>query len=133
MNRKLLIPLLILFPFLVSCMATKDIEYSSEEVVRDALKTEKPVVFSKSYVEDRTGVADTLKLLRIESVMCLPLIGGAGAVGAMYLDSLKRPDGFRRDDLLDLLDIAQRIAVAVESERFAADMSEVARSLGSLK
>lgn len=105
----------------------------SEEVVRDALKTEKPVVFSKSYVEDRTGVADTLKLLRIESVMCLPLIGGAGAVGAIYLDSLKRPDGFRRDDLLDLLDIAQRIAVAVESERFAADMSEVARSLGSLK
>ena len=41
----------------------------------------------------------------------------------------KRPDGFRRDDLLDLLDIAQRISVTVESIRFAVDILEVAGSL----
>lgn len=101
----------------------------SEDVVRNVLKAGKPVVFSKSYVEDRDGVADTLRVLKIESVVCLPLIGGTGVLGAMYLDSLKRPDGFRKDDLLDLLDIAQRIAVTVESDRFAADMAEVAKNL----
>ena len=62
-------------------------------------------------------------------MICLPLIGGSGVVGAMYLDSLKRPDGFRKDDLLDLLYIAQRIAVAVESERFTGHLLDAGRNL----
>jgi hypothetical protein len=47
----------------------------------------------------------------------------------MYVDSLKRPDGFRKDDLLVLLDIGQRVALAVESDRLASDLEEAARSL----
>ena len=53
------------------------------------------------------------------SLMLLPL----------SLDSLKRPDGFRKNDLLTLLDISQRVALAVETDRFASDLAEVARSL----
>jgi len=94
----------------------------SERAVKVVVKAGKPVVYSKSYVEDRDGMVDTLKALKIESVICLPLIGGSGVIGAMYLDSLKRPGGFRKDDLLDLLYIAQRIALAIESERFTADI-----------
>jgi hypothetical protein len=117
----------------VICKVNKSGEDSkftySEEVVESVIKAGKPVVYSKSYVEDRNGLEDTLKVLKIESVMCLPLIVRTGIIGAMYLDSLKRPDGFRRDDLLDLLDIAQRISVAVESYRLAADILDVARNL----
>jgi len=117
----------------VICRVNKRSEDSktnySEKVVKVVLKAGKPVVYSKSYVEDRNGLVDTLKVLKIESVMCLPLIGNSGVVGAMYLDSLKRPDGFRKDDLLDLLDIAQRIAVTVEADRFARDMVEALRNL----
>jgi hypothetical protein len=50
-------------------------------------------------------------------------------MGAMYVDSGKRPEGFRKEDLLILLDIGQRVALAVETERLAADLEEVARSL----
>jgi hypothetical protein len=50
-------------------------------------------------------------------------------MGAMYVDSLKRPDGFRKDDLLILLDIGQRVALTVETDRLASDLAEVARSL----
>jgi hypothetical protein len=50
-------------------------------------------------------------------------------MGAMYVDSLKRPDGFRREDLLTLLDIGQRVALAVETNRLASDLTEVAKSL----
>jgi adenylate cyclase len=101
----------------------------SEKVVGLVLEKGKPVVFSKSYVEDRSGVVDTLKILKIKSVICVPLRGGSGVLGAMYLDSLKRPDGFRKDDILDLMDIAQRIAVTVESNRFAAHIVELAKNL----
>jgi transcriptional regulator with GAF, ATPase, and Fis domain len=101
----------------------------SEKIVDLVLKKGTPVVFSKSYVEDRNGVLDTLKILKNKSVICLPLKGGSGVLGAMYLDSLNRPDGFRKDDILDLLNIAQRIALTVESDRFAADVVEAAKSL----
>jgi adenylate cyclase len=101
----------------------------SEKVVDLVLEKGFPVVFSKSYVEDRNGAVDTLKILKIKSVICLPLKGGSGVLGAMYLDSLNRPDGFRKDDILDLLNIAQRIALTVESDRFAADVVEAAKSL----
>jgi hypothetical protein len=37
----------------------------------------------------------------------------------MYVDSLKRPDGFSDDDLLILLDIAQRVSLAVETDQVA--------------
>jgi hypothetical protein len=114
--------------FRVSKPGAKEGASYSEKVVKAVLKAGKPVVYSKSYVEDCDGVVDTLKVLKIESVMCLPLVG-SGVVGAVYLDSLKRPDGFRKDDLLDLLDIAQRIAVTVESDRFAQDILHAATSL----
>jgi GAF domain-containing protein len=61
--------------------------------------------------------------------MCVPLINGPLTLGAMYVDSLKRPDGFRKDDLLILLDIGQRVALTVETDRLASDLAEVARSL----
>jgi len=47
----------------------------------------------------------------------------------MYVDSLKRPDGFRKEDLLILLDIGQRVALAVETDRLATELEEVAKSL----
>jgi hypothetical protein len=50
-------------------------------------------------------------------------------MGVIYADSLKRPDGFRKDDLLILLDIGQRVALAVETDRLASDLEEVAKSL----
>jgi pSer/pThr/pTyr-binding forkhead associated (FHA) protein len=101
----------------------------SQEVVRSVLRSGKPLVYSKTYTEDRNALADTLKVLKIESVLCAPLFSGSAIVGAMYLDSLKRPDGFRKDDLLVLLDIGQRIAVAVERDRFASDIIELANNL----
>lgn len=101
----------------------------SEEVVRRVLESGKPLVYSKTYTEDGKAVADTLKVLKIESVLCLPLFSGSGLAGAMYLDSLKRPDGFRKDDLLALLDIGQRIALAVERERLASEILTAASTL----
>jgi len=61
--------------------------------------------------------------------VCIPLITGSRIMGAMYVDSLKRPDGFRRDDLLTLLDIGQRVALAVKTDLLASDLEEAAMSL----
>jgi hypothetical protein len=47
-------------------------------------------------------------------------------MGVIYVDSLKRPDGFSDEDLLVLLDIAQRVALAVETDRVALDLGKAA-------
>jgi two-component system, NtrC family, sensor kinase len=110
--------------------SSEDISASfSEEVIQSVLKAGKPLIFSKGYTEDKSGFVDTLKVQKIESVMCVPLIKGSRIMGTMYVDSLKRPDGFRKDDLLILLDIGQRVALAVETDRLASDLEEVAKSL----
>ena len=101
----------------------------SEEVVQTVLGGGKPLIFSKGYTEDRSDPVDTLEVQKVESVMCVPLINRSRIMGAMYVDSGKRPDGFRKEDLLILLDIGQRVALAVETERLAADLAEVARIL----
>jgi len=101
----------------------------SQEVIQSVLEAGKPLIFSKGYTEEKSALVDTLKVQKIESVMCVPLINGSRIMGAMYVDSLKRPDGFRRDDLLILLDIGQRVALAVETDRLALDLAEVAKSL----
>ena len=110
--------------------SSEDISASfSEEVVQSVLEGGEPLIFSKGYTEAESGLVDTLKVQKIESVMCIPLINGSRIIGAMYVDSLKRPDGFRKDDLLTLLDIGQRIALAVETDRLASDLAQVAKSL----
>ncbi len=110
--------------------SSKDVSESfSEEVVQSVLKGGKPLIFSKGYTEDRSALVETLEVQKIESVMCIPLINGPRIMGAMYVDSVKMPDGFRKDDLLILLDIGQRVALAVETDRLASDLAVVARSL----
>jgi two-component system, NtrC family, sensor kinase len=115
------------------CIVNKSIEEISasfsEEGVQSVLESGKPLIFSKGYTEEKSVLVDTLKVQKIESVMCVPLINRSRIMGAMYADSLKRPDGFRMDDLMVLLDIGQRVALAVETERLASDLEEVVRTL----
>jgi len=110
--------------------SSEDVSASfSQEVIQSVVETGKPLIFLKGYTQEESTLVNTLKVQKIESVMCVPLINGPLTLGAMYVDSLKRPDGFRKDDLLILLDIGQRVALAVETDRLALDLEEAARSL----
>lgn len=100
-----------------------------EEAVQKTVNTRKPMVYSKTYTANEEVVADTLKVLKIESVLAIPLISGSKIMGAMYFDSLERPDGFRKDDLLLLLEIGQRVALAIEEIRFVSELSAIAEDL----
>jgi pSer/pThr/pTyr-binding forkhead associated (FHA) protein len=95
-----------------------------QEAVQQALKTKKPVVYSRTYTANEGIIVDTLKILKIESVLSIPLISASKTMGVLYLDSLERPDGFRVDDLLVVLEISQRIALAMENIRVASEIPQ---------
>jgi len=101
-----------------------------EGIVSQVIKSGKPVVISDAKTEE-SEFADTLEVLKIESVMCLPLIYGSEILGVVYIDSLERPYGFRREDLYLLMNLTQRIAPVIEDIRFASEISEVIEDLSS--
>ena len=62
-------------------------------------------------------IADTLKILKIESVMCTSMSTESEVVGFLYIDSLQRPYGFRFEDVALFLDVSQRVALAIKYGR----------------
>ena len=88
------------------------------DVVRRVMEDKKPLVISNVQTEEENEIIDTLKLLKIESVMCIPLISHSQIRGVIYMDSQERPFGFGKEDLSLFVDLCQRIALAVENARF---------------
>ncbi len=102
----------------------------STKVVERVLSVKQPVMISNAKTEEG-DIADTLKVLKVQSVLCTPMIFAFRVAGAIYLDSVRRPYGFREDDLAFLMELGQQIALAVEKARFVSDISRVAESLVS--
>lgn len=84
-----------------------------KEVVDRVLVEKEPVLISdaNNEVDD---LADTLKILRIKSVMCVPLMGSSQIVGVLYIATLHKPYGFRKEDLSLFNDLAGRTALTIE-------------------
>jgi len=99
------------------------------EVITQVIKTRRPLVVSNVETEEQSKLVDTLKVLKITSVMCVPLIYRSQILGAIYVDSLERPYGFRREDLLLFMDLSQRVAIALENIRMVSELSSIADSL----
>ena len=101
-----------------------------EDIVKSVIESRKPFFVSDAKT-DKGEFADTLEVLKIESVLCVPLISRSQILGAIYVDSLKRPYGFRREDLALLMNLSLRIAPAIDDARFASEILEVAEALSS--
>jgi hypothetical protein len=89
------------------------------DVVKQVLEEKKPVAFSNVQTEEDSGLIDTLKILKIESVMCVPMFSLSQPIGLIYVDSLERPHGFRKEDLSLFIDLSQMAALAVKKAMFA--------------
>jgi GAF domain-containing protein len=72
-------------------------------------------MMSDTHAEKDDALSGTLRILNVRSVMCVPLIAGSKPVGAIYVDSITQPFGFRRDDLSLLTAMSSRLALALET------------------
>ena len=89
------------------------------DVVTGVMKNREPFLISNVEIEMKNELINTLKILKIESVMCVPLISNSRIWGVLYMDSLERPFGFRKEDLSLFVDLCQRTALVVEHTRLA--------------
>ena len=96
------------------------------DVVRRVIEEKKPVVISNAETEEGTDdILGTLKILKINSVLCVPLFSDSGIMGTLYLDSVGRPYGFGQEDVSLFMDFGQRIGMAIEGDRVAFDLTTV--------
>ena len=102
-----------------------------QDVVRRVIEESKPLVISDVQTEEEHELLDTLKILKIESVLCVPLISNSQIMGAFYIDSQERPFGFTGEDLALFMDLCRRTALAMEQARLTFDLTTIADSLSA--
>jgi len=89
------------------------------DVVQRVMEDRRVVAVSNVQTEKQDSLVDTLKILKIESVMCVPMFSHSQLIGLIYVDSLGRPHGFRKEDLSLFTDLSQMTALALEKARFS--------------
>lgn len=87
----------------------------SKEVVERVLGEGKAVVIADAPSASGDKIAETLKLSKIASVMCVPIMSGSRVRGALYLDSVSSPHCFRKKDLSLFMDLGKRAGIAIEN------------------
>ena len=98
----------------------------SPQVLYQVMRGKKTVMISNSDTEEvNRELALTLKMNGISSVMCVPMISESQVIGVIYLHSLKKPYGFRPEDVPLFEDIAQRTMRFVQYVRVVTELSKI--------
>lgn len=92
----------------------EDLRFSTE-IVEHVIQLKEAFMISDAETEAEENVPETLKLLHIKSVMCIPLINRGKLSGLLYVDSIKKPYGFRGEDLHLLSAVSSPVAMAIEN------------------
>ena len=88
----------------------------SRTIVQRVLKEGKAFRVLDTFGVPSEELSDSIELMRIKSALCVPMISRSQVRGAIYLDSIKEPYGFRKDDLILLTALGSSAAIAVENE-----------------
>jgi putative methionine-R-sulfoxide reductase with GAF domain len=105
----------------------------STEVLEHVMQLKEGFMISDADTEEREDVPDTLKLLNIKSVMCVPLMSNSKLMGALYVDSLTKPYGFRGEDLHLLSAVTSPVAMAIKNALLHSGRSEIGEGSGILR
>jgi diguanylate cyclase (GGDEF)-like protein len=87
----------------------------SIRLIRRVLKEGKAVMMPNRDAGKKVELSDSLERIGVKSVICSPLVSRFGTKGAIYLQSVKVIDGFRKDDLFFLTALSSPMALAMEN------------------
>lgn len=91
------------------------IKMYSQTIVDRVIREGKAVRMLDTRNEDEDDLSDSIQIMRVRSVMCVPLISKSQIRGVIYVDSISRPHGFRREDLSLLTALSIPAALAIEN------------------
>jgi signal transduction histidine kinase len=97
----------------------------SRTVVSKVINEGKAIIMQDTTLEDEDDLSDSMK--KIRSVMCVPLISRFQTRGVIYVDSVDRPHGFRREDLYLLTALSSSAAIAIENASLYSDLERIVK------
>jgi PAS domain S-box-containing protein len=100
----------------------------SRSIVDRVIREGMPILVQDTSKEDEIELSDSLKSLRIRSVICVPLISRSHVRGAIYADTLDFPHGFRKEDLDLLAGLSSPAAIAIENALLYANLEKMIES-----
>lgn len=89
----------------------------SRTIVNRAIKNRRPVLMANTNLVDKADLSNSIEIMNVMSVMCVPLIYKEEIRGVIYVDSIGLSEGFRKDDLKVLTGLGNTAAIAIENAR----------------
>ena len=93
-----------------------EINYS-RTIVKRTIQEREPVNMSNTSNVSKKELSDSMQVMNVMSAMCVPIIYKGEAQGAIYVDSIGLPYGFREDDLKLLTGLSNTAAIALQNAR----------------
>ena len=87
----------------------------STSIVDRVLREGAPISMVDTRSEEESNLSESIHSMEIRSVMCVPLKSKSGLMGVIYVDSLSKPHGFRKEDLDLLVALSSPAALAIEN------------------
>ncbi len=87
----------------------------SRTIVERVMRERKAVMMLDTQRVDKADLSKSMEIMKVRSVMCVPLISRSQVKGVIYVDSLNQPYGFRREDLSLLTALSIPAALAIEN------------------
>ncbi len=109
----------------------------STSIARKVLETGRQVRLEDAIEADDFRSKESVMALRIRSVVCLPVMGRDGPIGAMYLDNRFRPGVFSESVMEMLSAFTEQAAIAIQIGRllsgYRTSLSELEKSQEEVK
>lgn len=99
----------------------------SRSIVDRVLESKNPIFMTDTLSEDKADRSESMEMMKIRSVMCVPLISRGQTRGVIYVDSVNQPFGFRKEDLKLLTALSSPAAIAVENALLHSTLELMAR------
>jgi signal transduction histidine kinase len=94
----------------------------SSSVLKEVVSTGRPIILKSAVDDPRFGVAESVVVLGLRSIMCVPLISRGETKGAIYVENRSIRNRFHQDDLAILTLFANQAAVAIENAALNEDL-----------
>ncbi|MBW1921070.1 MAG: FHA domain-containing protein [Deltaproteobacteria bacterium] len=101
----------------------------SHSIVKRVIEEGKAIVMADVRAEGEEDLSNSIVMMRLKSLMCVPLISKSEIHGVIYVHSVRAPKGFSKDDLFMLTALSIPAALAIENAKLFAERGLVEEAL----
>ena len=96
----------------------------SQTILQQVIHSQQDLVTADALSDPGLSDASSVHMLRIRSVICVPLIARQRSIGALYMENRSMPAIFTNQDLKPLKLFASQAAIAIENAALNDDLEE---------